>query len=203
MRPSWRNWKSRSGSPNLPFWRRPNSQTPVRPTSAGPSDLRDTATVVTIDPLTFRDFDEAVSLERRDRGWLLGVHVADVSHYVLPETSLDKEARKRGTSVYLPTRVVPMLPERLSNDLCSLREGVARLTLSVLLHYDAKLHCLLDVGRDLWQHRQTAADVKASDTDLHTGGPQRTCNIDGSGKLVRLDSDESNETPAAACPRVR
>lgn len=104
----------------------------------GRLDLRDTTTVVTIDPVTSRDFDDAVSLERRDGGWLLGVHIADVSHYVLPETSIDQEARKRGTSVYLPARVVPMLPERLSNDLCSLREGVDRLTLSVLLRYDAK-----------------------------------------------------------------
>jgi len=104
----------------------------------GRLDLRDTTTVVTIDPVTSRDFDDAISLERRGKGWLLGVHIADVSHYVLPETAIDKEARKRGTSVYLPTRVIPMLPERLSNDLCSLREGVDRLTLSVLLHYDAR-----------------------------------------------------------------
>jgi len=104
----------------------------------GRLDLRDTTTVVTIDPVTSRDFDDAISLERRGKGWLLGVHIADVSHYVLPETAIDKEARKRGTSVYLPTRVIPMLPERLSNDLCSLREGVDRLTLTVLLHYDAR-----------------------------------------------------------------
>jgi len=104
----------------------------------GRLDLRDKTTVVTIDPVTSRDFDDAISLERRGQGWLLGVHIADVSHYVLPETAIDNEARKRGTSVYLPTCVIPMLPERLSNDLCSLREGVDRLTLSVLLHYDAR-----------------------------------------------------------------
>lgn len=104
----------------------------------GRLDLRDTTTVVTIDPVTSRDFDDAISLERRDQGWLLGVHIADVSHYVLPQSAIDNEARKRGTSVYLPTCVIPMLPERLSNDLCSLREGVDRLTLSVLLHYDAR-----------------------------------------------------------------
>ncbi len=104
----------------------------------GRLDLRDKTTVVTIDPVTSRDFDDAISLERRGQGWLLGVHIADVSHYVLPGTAIDNEARKRGTSVYLPTCVIPMLPERLSNDLCSLREGVDRLTLSVLLHYDAR-----------------------------------------------------------------
>ncbi len=104
----------------------------------GRLDLRETTTVVTIDPVTSRDFDDAISLERRGKEWLLGVHITDVSHYVRPGSALDREARKRGTSVYLPSRVIPMLPERLSNDLCSLREGVDRLTLSVLLRYDAK-----------------------------------------------------------------
>ncbi len=104
----------------------------------GRLDLRDTKTVVTIDPVSSRDYDDAVSLERRGKGWLLGVHIADVSHYVHQGSALDKEAHKRGTSVYLPTRVIPMLPEKLSNDLCSLREGVDRLAMSVLIHYDAK-----------------------------------------------------------------
>jgi len=104
----------------------------------GRLDLRDTKTVVTIDPVTSRDYDDAISLERRGKGWLLGVHIADVSHYVRHGSVLDKEAHKRGTSVYLPTRVIPMLPEKLSNDLCSLREGVDRLAISVLLHYDAR-----------------------------------------------------------------
>ena len=104
----------------------------------GRLDLRDTKTVVTIDPVSSRDYDDAISLERRGKGWLLGVHIADVSHYVRHGSALDKEARERGTSVYLPTRVIPMLPEKLSNDLCSLREGVDRLTMSVLIHYDAR-----------------------------------------------------------------
>ncbi|MHC4850339.1 MAG: RNB domain-containing ribonuclease, partial [Planctomycetota bacterium] len=92
-------------------------------------------TVVTIDPVTSRDFDDAISLERRGKDWLLGVHIADVSHYVLPDTPLDREAYRRGTSIYLPSRVIPMLPEKLSNDLCSLREGVDRLAMSVLMRY--------------------------------------------------------------------
>ena len=103
----------------------------------GRMDLRDRATVVTIDPVTSRDFDDAISLERRGSEWLLGLHIADVSHYVRPDSALDKEAHKRGTSVYLPNRVIPMLPEKLSNDLCSLREGVDRLAMSVLLRYNA------------------------------------------------------------------
>ena len=100
-------------------------------------DLRTATTVVTIDPLTSRDFDDAISVERKSDGWQLGVHIADVSHYVQPGSAVDLEARRRATSVYLPGQVVPMLPERLSNDLCSLREGRDRLTLSVLLNYDA------------------------------------------------------------------
>ena len=106
-------------------------------------DLRDAATVVTIDPVTSRDFDDAVSLTRSRGEWHLGVHIADVSHYVRPSTALDREARQRGTSVYLPSHVIPMLPERLSNDLCSLREGVDRLAMSVLLRYTNE-GCLRD-----------------------------------------------------------
>ena len=101
-------------------------------------DLRGAPTVVTIDPTTARDFDDAISLERRGQDWLLGVHIADVSHYVKPGSALDRDAYGRGTSVYLPNRVIPMLPEKLSNDLCSLREGVERLAMSVLLRYDQR-----------------------------------------------------------------
>lgn len=101
-------------------------------------DLRDTTTVVTIDPITSRDFDDAISLERKGKDWLLGVHIADVSHYVEFGSALDEDAYRRGTSVYLPNRVIPMLPEKLSNDLCSLREGVERLTMSVLMRFDDK-----------------------------------------------------------------
>ena len=98
-------------------------------------DLRRTTTVVTIDPVTARDYDDAISLEREGADWVLGVHIADVGHYVSEGSPLDLEARRRGVSVYLPARVVPMLPERLSNDLCSLRQGVDRLTMSVLMRY--------------------------------------------------------------------
>jgi ribonuclease R len=101
-------------------------------------DLRKATTVVTIDPVTSKDFDDAISLERRGKDWLLGVHIADVSHYVLPDSPLDREAYRRGTSIYLPGRVIPMLPEKLSNDLCSLREGVDRLAMTVLMRYGPK-----------------------------------------------------------------
>jgi ribonuclease R len=99
-------------------------------------DLRTTPTV-TIDPSNARDFDDAISLSRDSRGhWTLGVHIADVSHFVRAGTVLDRTARHRGTSVYLPDRVIPMLPEILSNSLASLQAGHTRYTVSVLLDFD-------------------------------------------------------------------
>jgi ribonuclease R len=92
--------------------------------------------IVTIDPDDARDFDDAVDVEKVDDGWLLGVHIADVSAYVTPDSDLDREARSRGNSVYLPDRVIPMLPERLSNGVCSLNPGVDRLTRSVFIQFD-------------------------------------------------------------------
>jgi len=85
--------------------------------------------VVTIDPDDAKDFDDAICLERvSPEQWRLWVHIADVSHYVKPGTALDEEARKRGNSTYLVDRVIPMLPEALSNELCSLKPNVDRLT---------------------------------------------------------------------------
>ena len=85
--------------------------------------------VVTIDPDDAKDFDDAICLQRASQNqWKLWVHIADVSHYVRPGNALDEEARKRGNSTYLVDRVIPMLPEALSNELCSLKPGVDRLT---------------------------------------------------------------------------
>ncbi len=99
----------------------------------GRRDLR-ALTTFTIDPVDARDFDDAVSIEEHADGDVtLGVHIADVSHYVREGTALDREAARRGTSVYLVTGVIPMLPERLSNNLCSLRPHEDRLAYSVLV----------------------------------------------------------------------
>jgi ribonuclease R len=96
--------------------------------------------VVTVDPDDARDFDDAVSVEELpEGGWRLGVHIADVSHYVTPDGALDREARARGNSVYLVDRVLPMLPEKLSNNLCSLRPAEDRLTQSVFIEFTPKL----------------------------------------------------------------
>ena len=92
--------------------------------------------IVTIDPDDARDFDDAIHVERLANGdWQLGVHIADVSAYVTPGSVLDREARRRGNSVYLPDRVIPMLPERLSNGVCSLNPNVVRLTHSVFIRF--------------------------------------------------------------------
>lgn len=105
----------------------------VPPSAArGREDCRDTL-VITIDPDDARDFDDAIHVVRTNDGWKLTVHVADVSHYVTPGTPLDHEAYKRGNSVYLPDRVIPMLPEALSNGLCSLRPDEDRLTFAAFL----------------------------------------------------------------------
>ncbi len=101
-------------------------------------DIRDRF-VLTIDPVDARDFDDAISISRTaSGGWSLGVHIADVSHYVTWESSIDLEARSRATSVYLADRVLPMLPERLSNNLCSLVPNEDRLAFTVDIELDAR-----------------------------------------------------------------
>ncbi len=94
---------------------------------------------VTVDPADARDFDDAVSARRLDGGGFeLGVHIADVSHYVAPDSPIDNEAKRRTCSAYLVDRVIPMLPERLCNDVCSLRPGEDRLAVSVLMRLDER-----------------------------------------------------------------
>ncbi|MCS6824116.1 MAG: ribonuclease R [Cytophagaceae bacterium] len=94
-------------------------------------------TTFTIDPIDAKDFDDALSVRQLDNGnYEIGIHIADVTHYVNPDSELDREAYRRATSVYLVDRVVPMLPEKLSNHLCSLRPHEDKLTFSVVLEID-------------------------------------------------------------------
>ncbi|MBT6156849.1 MAG: ribonuclease R [Planctomycetaceae bacterium] len=105
---------------------------------AGRRDLTK-ETIVTIDPADARDFDDAISLEQTPDGhWHLGVHIADVAHFVQPGSPLDIDARFRGTSVYLPHHVIPMLPEVISNSLASLQQGKVRYTKSAFIEYSAE-----------------------------------------------------------------
>jgi ribonuclease R len=101
----------------------------------GREDLRDLE-CFTIDPDTAKDYDDALSLEKKGDHYLIGVHIADVSHYVQPHSALDKEARLRCNSTYFPGLSVPMLPRALSDNLCSLKEGVVRLTVTVFAEID-------------------------------------------------------------------
>jgi ribonuclease R len=114
-----------------------NAQTDFQPRAeSGRVDITDEL-VITIDPVDAQDFDDAISLTRNAQGfWVLGVHIADVSHFVAPGSALDEEARTRGNSVYLPGKTIPMLPEMLSNGICSLQAGQRRYTKSVYLTYN-------------------------------------------------------------------
>jgi ribonuclease R len=138
-------------------------------------------TIVTIDPETARDFDDAISLEDNADGTVtLGVHIADVAHFVPEGSALDAEARRRGTSVYFPRQVVPMLPEVLSNGVCSLQEGVRRLAKSVFITYDQKGTVL---------EREAAATVIRSTKRLTYAEAQAICDGQRAGyppEVVRL-----------------
>src|SRR5690606_9970062 len=105
-------------------------------------DIRD-VTTFTIDPADAKDFDDALSLKQLENGnYEIGVHIADVAHYVKPGTALEGEAFDRATSVYLVDRTIPMLPEKLSNDLCSLRPNEDKLTFSAIFEIDNNAHVL-------------------------------------------------------------
>jgi ribonuclease R len=126
-------------------------------------DMRDILTF-TIDPEDARDFDDAISISKNEKGiWEIGVHIADVSHFISTDSSLDLEAYQRATSVYLPDRVLPMLPERISNELCSLRPHEDKLTYSCIFQINEKAEIKGSwIGRTVIHsnHRFTYEDVQ-------------------------------------------
>jgi len=146
-------------------------------------DLRDLVTM-TIDPPSARDFDDAISVtyDADAEEWELGIHIADVSHFVRMDTQLDLEARARGNSTYLPRVVLPMLPEILSNGVCSLQEGVDRFAKSVFVRLDRR-------GRvqDTW-FRSSIINSDKRFTYL-----EAQAWIDGDGKLARKESRTDTE----------
>jgi len=151
---------------------------------AGREDFRHLP-IVTIDGETARDFDDAVYVEHRaDGSWHLQVHIADVAHYVRTESALDREARLRGTSVYFPDRAVPMLPEALSNGMCSLKPHEDRLVMSALMEFDA-------AGR-MKSSRMTSGVIRSAERMTYT-------NVN---KVIEGDP-EMTERYAALAPRFR
>ncbi|MBR6257374.1 MAG: ribonuclease R [Lachnospiraceae bacterium] len=138
----------------------------------GRRDLRDIM-MVTIDGEDSKDLDDAVSLTMKGKDYILGVHIADVSHYVKEDSVLDKEALKRGTSVYLPGKVIPMLPERLSNGICSLNAGEDRLAMSCIMRITANgviksydiCESVINVNRRM-TYTKVAAILEAGDKAL-------------------------------------
>ena len=134
-------------------------------------DIRDRF-AITIDPVDARDFDDAISVARTVRGgWMLGVHIADVSHYVDWESAIDLEARRRSTSVYLADRVLPMLPERLCNDLCSLRPDEDRLAFTVDIELDARGRVRMYEPYPSVIRSRVRMDYGAADALLREGDP--------------------------------
>ena len=151
---------------------------------AGREDFRHLP-IVTIDGETARDFDDAVYVEHRaEGGWHLQVHIADVAHYVRTESALDREARLRGTSVYFPDRAVPMLPEALSNGMCSLKPREERLVMSALMEFDA-------AGRTK-SSRMSSGVIRSAERMTYT-------NVN---KVIEGDP-EMTERYAALAPRFR
>ncbi len=154
------------------------------PQRAGREDFRHLP-IVTIDGETARDFDDAVYVEHRpDGGWHLQVHIADVAHYVRTGTPLDQEARLRGTSVYFPDRAVPMLPEALSNGMCSLKPHEERLVMSALMEFDPAGH--------MKSSRMTSGVIRSAERMTYT-------NVN---KVLEADPEMSKRY-ASLAPRFR
>ncbi len=153
-------------------------------------DMRE-VTTFTIDPMDAKDFDDALSVQRLENGnWEIGVHIADVSHYVKPHTKLDEEAFNRATSVYLVDRVIPMLPEVLSNKVCSLIPNEQRYTFSAIFEMDERAHILSQwLGRTVilsdkrFTYEQAQQVIDSGSGDLS----QEILLLDKMAKILRND----------------
>ncbi|MCM1348642.1 MAG: ribonuclease R [Firmicutes bacterium] len=157
-------------------------------------DMRD-VTTFTIDPRDAKDFDDALSIRTLPNGnYEIGVHIADVTHYVQPDTLLDREARKRATSVYLVDRVVPMLPEHLSNGICSLRPDEDKLTFSCIFEMDARARVLNHkIARTVIRSNRRFTYEEAQDV-IETGKgdfEQEILTLNGLAQILRKERYEN------------
>ena len=158
---------------------------------------------VTIDPVDARDFDDAISLDRLENGnWRLGVHIADVSHFVRPRTPLDREARQRATSVYLPDRVVPMLPEIISNGLASLQPEKLRYTKTAFLEFSPE-----GIATDVELHNSAHPQQQAAylrEVDAVPGRPPRQRKLGAEVlRLAGADAPVGDDSAPAAFDAAR
>lgn len=157
------------------------------------TDLRDLV-LFTVDPDDARDFDDAVSLENKEDGTIeLGVHIADVSHYVRDGSAINAEARERGTSVYLPARVLHMLPPNLSTGICSLRPGEDRLTKSVIITFSPegerlgyRFHRSVINSRHRFTYDEVRKILVEDDARARSAAPELTARLDEMADLARL-----------------
>jgi ribonuclease R len=158
-------------------------------------------TIITIDPATARDFDDAISLDRLDNGhWQLGVHIADVSHFVQPKTALDREAKDRATSVYLPDRVIPMLPEVISNNLASLQPHRVRYAITARMEFtEDGIRVASDVFKSAIKSRRRFTYEEVDEylvaRRLVERGEKTDLKIERDGKARRAASDDEKLEP--------
>jgi ribonuclease R len=160
--------------------------------------------IVTIDPDDAKDFDDAIHVTRTQNGWRLQVHIADVSHYVATGGALDREARVRGNSTYLVDRVIPMLPERLSNGICSLKPNVERLTFAAFIDFDAegrpkrsKFSKAIIRSAHRFTYKQAFAILNGATADDH-----RTAKEGRRGQAHKSPPSDSRDVPHAIRERL-
>jgi len=157
----------------------------------GRQDFRDMITV-TIDGEDAKDLDDAITLERNGNIWHLGVHIADVTHYVRENTALDKEALHRATSVYLVDRVIPMLPRKLSNGICSLNQGEDRLALSCLMEIKKKYSDYIELFNNFKLVSELLRGARTKRGSIDFDLPESKVILDKNGKAVDIKPYERN-----------